>query len=73
MTAAARITFRHNYGAFGKKYLPETMGSGFAFFDYDNDGWLDMFFVNGTSWPGRPGGPSYSRSTTTTATAPSPT
>jgi hypothetical protein len=59
-TAAARITFRHNSGAFGKKYLPETMGSGLALFDYDNDGWLDVFFANGTRWPGRPGGPTYS-------------
>jgi hypothetical protein len=59
-TAAARIAFRHNSGAFGKKYLPETMGSGLALFDYDNDGWPDVFFANGTRWPGRPGGPTYS-------------
>ncbi|MGE5127889.1 MAG: CRTAC1 family protein [Betaproteobacteria bacterium] len=57
--AAAGIRFRHNSGAFGKKYLPETMGSGLALFDYDNDGWLDVFFANGTSWPGH-GGPTYS-------------
>ncbi len=56
-TAYAGITFRHNSGAFGKKYLPETMGSGLALFDYDNDGWLDIFFANGTNWPGRPGPP----------------
>jgi hypothetical protein len=54
-TAYAGITFRHNSGAFGKKYLPETMGSGLALFDFDNDGWLDVFFANGTPWPGRPG------------------
>jgi len=59
-TAAAGISFRHNSGAFGKKYLPETMGSGLALFDYDNDGWLDVFFCNGTRWPGRPGPPTYS-------------
>jgi hypothetical protein len=59
-TAAAGISFRHNSGAFGKKYLPETMGSGLALFDYDNDGWLDVFFANGTRWPGRGGAPSYS-------------
>ncbi len=59
-TAAARIAFRHNSGAFGKKYLPETMGSGLALFDYDADGWLDVFFANGTRWAGRPGGPTYS-------------
>jgi hypothetical protein len=56
-TAYAGITFRHNSGAFGKKYLPETMGSGLVLFDYDNDGWLDIFFANGTNWPGRPGPP----------------
>jgi hypothetical protein len=59
-TAVAHIAFRHNSGAFGKKYLPETMGSGCAFFDYDRDGWLDIFLVNGTTWPGHPGGPTYS-------------
>ncbi len=58
-TAAARIGFRHNSGAFGKKYLPETMGSGLALFDYDNDGWLDLFFANETHWPGRGGPPTY--------------
>ncbi len=59
-TAAARITFRHNSGAFGRKYLPETMGSGLALFDYDNDGWLDAFFANETRWPGRAGQTTYS-------------
>lgn len=59
-TAAAGIRFQHNSGAFGRKYLPETMGSGLALLDFDNDGWLDVFFANGTRWPGRPGGPSYS-------------
>jgi hypothetical protein len=59
-TAYAGITFRHNSGAFGKKYLPETMGSGLALFDYDNDGWLDVFFANGTPWPGQPGPPTFS-------------
>jgi hypothetical protein len=54
-TAYAGITFRHNSGAFGKKYLPETMSSGLALFDFDNDGWLDVFFASGTPWPGRPG------------------
>jgi hypothetical protein len=59
-TAYAGIHFQHNSGAFGRKYLPETMGSGCAFFDYDNDGWLDIFLVNGTNWPGRPGPATYS-------------
>jgi len=47
----AGITFQHNSGAFGKKYLPETLGSGCAFLDYDNDGWLDILLVNGMDWP----------------------
>ena len=53
VTAAAGIQFRHNSGAFGKKYLPETMGSGAAFLDVDNDGWQDVLLVNSTNWPGR--------------------
>jgi hypothetical protein len=59
VTAAAGITFRHNSGAFGKKYLPETLGSGCAFLDVDNDGWQDVLFVNSRNWPGRPGAASY--------------
>ena len=51
VTAEAGIRFRHNNGAAGKKYLPETLGAGAAFFDYDNDGWLDLLLVNSTSWP----------------------
>ncbi|HET8547707.1 MAG TPA: CRTAC1 family protein [Bryobacteraceae bacterium] len=57
VTEAAGIRFRHNNGAFGKKYLPETMGPGCAFLDYDNDGWQDILIVNGTGWPGQPGSP----------------
>ena len=49
---AAGIDFRHNSGAFGAKYLPETLGPGCAFFDYDGDGWLDILLVNGMDWPG---------------------
>jgi hypothetical protein len=52
VTQAAGIRFVHNNGAFGKKYLPETMGAGVAFLDYDGDGWQDVYFVNGTDWPG---------------------
>jgi len=52
ITQQAGIHFVHNNGAFGKKYLPETMGSGVAFMDYDNDGWPDIFLVNGMDWPG---------------------
>jgi hypothetical protein len=54
ITQKAGIHFVHNNGAFGKKYLPETMGPGVAFIDYDNDGWPDIFLVNGTDWPGHP-------------------
>ena len=54
VTKAAGIRFRHDSGAFGKKYLPETMGSGVAFFDADGDGWQDILFVNSKIWPGRP-------------------
>ena len=50
ITKEAGITFVHNSGAFGKKYLPETMGSGCAFIDYNNDGWQDILFVNGMDW-----------------------
>ncbi|MEJ2008423.1 MAG: CRTAC1 family protein [Acidobacteriota bacterium] len=48
----AGIHFIHNNGAFGKKYLPETMGSGCAFIDYDNDGKQDILLINGTDFPG---------------------
>jgi enediyne biosynthesis protein E4 len=52
VTQKAGIHFTHNNGAFGKKFLPETLGSGVAFIDYDKDGWPDIFLVNGTDWPG---------------------
>ena len=58
VTQAAGIRFTHNNGAFGKKYLPETMGPGGAFLDYDGDGWQDILLVNGKDWPGRPQRPS---------------
>jgi hypothetical protein len=51
VTQQAGIHFTHNNGAFGKKFLPETMGPGVAFIDYDNDGWPDIFLVNGMDWP----------------------
>lgn len=51
VTREAGILFEHNNGAFGKKYLPETLGSGCAFLDYDQDGWEDILLVNGMDWP----------------------
>ncbi len=52
MTSGAGIRFTHRNGASGKKYLPETMGSGAAFFDADGDGWQDLLLANSTSLPG---------------------
>lgn len=54
VTAQSGVRFRHVSGAFGRKYLPETMGSGVAAFDFDGDGRQDLYFANGRSWPGRP-------------------
>jgi enediyne biosynthesis protein E4 len=51
VTQAAGIHFRHNNGGYGKKYLPETMGSGVCVIDYDGDGWQDILFVNSMDWP----------------------
>ena len=50
VTAAAGIKFTHNSGRVGKKYLPETLGAGAAFFDADGDGWPDLFLVNSKNW-----------------------
>lgn len=52
VTTAAGIEFQHNSGAYGGKLLPETLGSGCAFLDYDADGWQDILLVNGMDWPG---------------------
>ena len=51
VTAEAGITFLHTNGAYGDKLLPETMGGGVAFFDYDSDGDPDLLFVNSGQWP----------------------
>ncbi len=52
VTTNAGIHFQHNSGAFGGKLLPETLGSGCAFLDYDRDGWQDIILINGMDWPG---------------------
>ena len=53
VTKSAGLTFTHYSGAAGKKYLPETLGPGVAFIDYNGDGWQDLFFTNGKDWPGQ--------------------
>ena len=50
VTEEARLEFKHFTGAFGKRYMPETMGSGCAFLDFDNDARLDILLINGMSW-----------------------
>jgi hypothetical protein len=57
-TSTAGIHFQHNSGAYGGKFLPETLGSGCAFLDYDRDGWQDILLINGMDWPGHKQKPS---------------
>lgn len=54
ITRESGIEFKHINGAYGDKLLPETMGGGVAFFDYNQDGAPDLFFINGTPWPEHP-------------------
>ena len=54
VTAESGVDFTHFNGARGDKLLPETMGSGVAFLDYDGDGDQDLLFVNSAPWPGAP-------------------
>ena len=53
VTTQAGIRFVHNAGRSGKKYLPETLGSGCAFFDIDGDGWPDILLINGKDFTPR--------------------
>src|ERR1700761_1597526 len=53
VTALAGIHFTHNSGRAGRKYLPETLGSGCAFFDADGDGWPDILLINSKDWTPR--------------------
>jgi hypothetical protein len=55
VTQSAGVRFKHVNGATGKKYLPETMGSGAAFLDFDGDGFQDILLVNSMNWPGQKG------------------
>lgn len=63
VTASAGIRFTHLNGAFGEKWMPETMGGGGGFFDYDGDGWADILLIISGYWPGheQPGPPPSSK------------
>ncbi len=54
ITELAGIDFQHENGARGEKLLPESMGSGCAFFDCDNDGDQDILLLNSTTWNTEP-------------------
>src|SRR5438876_12179133 len=53
ITAPSGIKFTHNSGRAGKKFLPQTLGAGGAFFDADGDGWLDILLINSKDWAPR--------------------
>ncbi len=57
VTTAVGIQFEHHNGRSGKKYLPETLGSGGAFFDYNGDDWPDILLINSRSFETTSGRP----------------
>jgi enediyne biosynthesis protein E4 len=62
VTRSSGLHFEHHSGSFGQKYLPETLGPGCAFIDYDNDGWQDILLVDGMDWAGHTRNPARRRS-----------
>lgn len=56
VTQEAGLTLLRQNGAFGRRWMPETMGGGGAFLDYDQDGWQDILILNNPAWPGRKSG-----------------
>lgn len=54
VSGSVGLRFSHYNGADGRFFMPESVGSGGAFLDYDGDGWLDILLVNGQNWPDRP-------------------
>jgi hypothetical protein len=55
VTTESGIDFVHHTGAFGQKWMPESLASGCLIFDYDQDGRQDVLFLSGTFWPGHHG------------------
>jgi hypothetical protein len=53
VAAEIGVAFKHENGASPDKLLPETMSGGVVIFDYNNDGWPDLFFINGGSFVGK--------------------
>lgn len=52
VTASSQIAFRHTDGGSGRRYIVETVASGLALLDYDGDGFVDIYFLNGAPLPG---------------------
>lgn len=52
-TLEFQVAFEHQNGSSGRRYLMEAMGAGIACFDADNDGWLDIYLLNGAELPGK--------------------